>query len=930
MDLLNAIWDDAPGRRAVLYKKAGQKIGGRNEFFDTNQAAWDWLLKKNREGFEVWFGMALFDTSGRRKQTNVTSVKSFWLDIDVGEEKPYSSIDEAATALASFCDKLNLPLPTLVHSGSGLHAHWIMAERLDKLRWERTAKALKNACGRHTLRVGPERTADVASVLRVPGTNHLKDTLCPKPVRCIGEIQAPASLVTFEAALAPYVVIDNKQAANKVFEANLPQLPYDAEKIANECGVIATMRDTKGCVSEPIWYGVLQVLGHCIDGEDYAHRWSEGYDGYSYQLTEQKFERAQEFGPTLCSRFGELSDACNNCRHKGKITTPLQLGRTFTPVTISANVGLPGMLAQTDGLSGVSEDQGRNDNSESLEGLGREMVDQLRQNPTKTAPEFLVPPHYQVGAEGVAFINDDADDKIERILDVPLWVSQLTDTVREADMEATVEWVTRIGRHRTSTMRVDTLMDLRATGMWLASRGITGFSIRGLEAVKNYVWACIQTYQRTKDVDTVYEHFGWTGDGSFVLGDSLISAVSVDRARLANRIPAKMRLKLTTKGTLEAWAQATESLRSQKYIPHQFTLVASLGSVLFSLMGVSGAVLSLAGDSGVGKTTIGLFGLSAFGKADTFEMSPQSTERSFHELWYIASNLPVIINEAATLDLYKLSSLIYAAANGHARSTLTRNSELRESDGWQLLTIFTSNSHLMSLDEKWLNDANRRRILEFILSKPEHEMDRSVALVLHNTMKENYGIAGRLFIQHCVNNRQTISQALQSSYDLYAKGDVPVEHRFNLWTIAVARVAGLIGEQLGILRFDTTPCYEWAVEQVKSTARLVLTPEQKGDELFADYITGHQGLFTEFNAKTKFWNTDIRGECAGRYRIEDGSLSLAVPANKFAVWMRERGMDRQHLDRWMQARGIKKVTGMIVAKSATMKVYQIPIEGTQP
>lgn len=906
MELLNAIWDDAPGKRVILYKKGGQKTGGRNEFFDDNESAWTWLLKKNHEGFEVWFAMALFNPTGKRTKTDARSVKSFWLDIDVGNDKPYSNLDEGAAALASFCDKLNLPLPTLVGSGVGLHAHWIVDQRIERERWEVTAKALKVACGRLDLRSGPERTADIASVLRIPRTSHLKDPLNPRDVIQIGSVQEVVSLTQFEQALSPYVQIDSKRAANKVFETTLPPRPHDANKIADSCAVIGKMRDTRGCVSEPVWYGALQVLHHCIDGEKFAHEWSEGHESYSYEATEEKYERVKEFGPTLCTRFEEQESAlCRACPHRGRITTPLQLGTTLTPVRLSELPVLPLSQATTTDLPALVQSYGSKSNE----------------------PEYVTPPSYLCGQEGVYYVDESADDKQVPVLDVPLWCSQLTDTVRESDMEATFEWVTRLGRHRKSTMRLDTLMDLRATGQWLALRGITGFSIRALEAVKNYLWACVQVYQHTKDVDTVYEHFGWTDTGSFVIGDTLISASSVERAKLAGRIPMKMRAALSEKGTLEAWANATESIKSDKYIPHQFTLVASLGSILFSLMGVQGAVLSLAGDSGVGKTTIGIFGLSAFGNPSALEVSPQSTEKSFHERWYIASNLPIIINEAATLDMFKLSSLIYAAANGQARSTLTRNSELRESDGWQLLTIFTSNSHLMSLDEKWLNEANRRRILEFTLVKPDHEMDRSVALTLHRTMKENYGIAGRTFIQYCVTNREDITKSLQSSYDLYAKGDVPAEHRFNLWTVAVARVAGLIAEEIGIIKFDTTPCYEWAVNQVKLTARNVLTAEQKGDDGLASYINEHHGLFTRINKDKMYVGDDFRGDVAGRYKENaDGSYTLSVPVNKFATYMREHGLDKQHLDRWVAERGIKKVTGTLVPRGASLKVYEIPIE----
>lgn len=474
-------------------------------------------------------------------------------------------------------------------------------------------------------------------------------------------------------------------------------------------------------------------------------------------------------------------------------------------------------------------------------------------------------------------------------------------------------------------------MDQRETGKWLASRGVTGFTLKGLESVRAYMWACVQVYQHTKDVDTAHEHFGWTGEGAFVIGDVLITPTGVERANLGNRVPAKMRSELCEAGTLEAWAAATESLRPAKYIQHQFTLVASLGSVLFSLMRVQGGVLSLVGDSGVGKTTIAQFGLSAFGDPQALEISPQSTEKSFHERWYVTNNLPVLINEASTLDPFKLSPLIYAAANGQARSTLNRSSELKESDKWQLLTIFTSNKHLMSLEEKWLNDANRRRILEFTLSKPDHEMDRGVAVILNRTMQDNFGVAGRKFIQYCVTHREELKAKLQGSYDLYAKGDVPTEHRFNLWTVACAGVAGWIAEQIGIIRFDTRPCYEWAALQVKQYAQTLLTAEQKADDLLAEYITSNQGMFTRFitGSSVAWMSESMRGDCAGRYtQALDKSWTLSVPVTRFATYMREHGVDKQHLKKWLEARKVRTTTGVLVSLGARTKVYVIPIDNS--
>ena len=885
----------------MLYKRGGQKRGGQNQFFKRNEDAIEFMQTMNTKGYDVWFALALFGEDTKRTQANAVSASSFWLDIDVGEDKPYQSVAEAAEALGEFCKRIKLPIPTVVGSGTGIHAHWLIDQRITRERWERSAKSLKRACQVLELKAGPERTADIASVLRVPGTKHLKNPLEPKDVTLYGPITPPVALAAFEQAVTPYVEVDNVQAANKVFETTLPKLPYDAEKIAEGCAVVREMRATRGQVSEPHWYATLQVLAHCVDGEQYAHEWSNGHKDYTHGATQEKYERAGNFGPTVCARFAELQpSACAACPHNGKITTPLQLGATLTPVKISRPAGVhnPAPAGEHSDSLSVGEWQ----------------------------PTYITPPHYQVGEQGVYFVDDENAKRVP-VLDVPLWVSQVIDSIHETDMEARIEWVTRTGRHRQSTMRVDTLMDIRATGMWLASRGITGFSPRALEAVKNYVWACVQVYLAGKDTETVYEHFGWYRDG-FVLGARLLVGDKNLPAQLAGRVPTKMKKYLVTRGDLDAWAQATESIAEDKYWPHQFTLTAALGSVLFQLMGVQGAVLSLAGDSGVGKTTIGQFALSAFGDPKALEMSPQSTEKSFHEIWYIANNLPVLINEAATLDLFKLSSLIYAAANGQARATLTRNSELRESDGWQLLTIFTSNAHLMSLDEKWLNEANRRRILEITMSQGEHEMDRHVALVLHRTMADHYGHAGEAFIQYVVEHRAEITSLLREIYEAYCKGDIPAEHRFCLWMIAVARVAGIIGERIGILRFNTERCCTMAQGVVKAQARAVVTVEEKVKDVLADYISDNQGSFTRYDGKNRLWSQDMRGICAGKYvKDEQGKWSLSVPQTRFATYCRERGVDKQHIARWIKDAGVKSQSVKLVPLGTPTRSLVIPIEG---
>lgn len=102
--------------------------------------------------------------------------------------------------------------------------------------------------------------------------------------------------------------------------------PSSAKQIANMCGQIARMRDLKGAVSEPEWRNAIGVIKHCIEGDDLAHEWSEGYSRYDYDQTQDKID-GWSTGPTTCEKF-ELtaSHICKGCMFKGKYTSPVELG----------------------------------------------------------------------------------------------------------------------------------------------------------------------------------------------------------------------------------------------------------------------------------------------------------------------------------------------------------------------------------------------------------------------------------------------------------------------------------------------------------------------------------------------------------------------------------------------------------------------------
>ncbi len=152
----------------------------------------DALLQVNKwdDHLDFYFACAEYKTADNRKADNVEGARGFWMDFDCGVEKEsdgkgYLTKESAEQALHQFCDKIELPKPNyIVDSGNGLHVYWFLDNIVYREEWQKAAKKLKALTIADNLKVDGSRTADIASVLRMPGTMNNKSAT-PKPVRLI-------------------------------------------------------------------------------------------------------------------------------------------------------------------------------------------------------------------------------------------------------------------------------------------------------------------------------------------------------------------------------------------------------------------------------------------------------------------------------------------------------------------------------------------------------------------------------------------------------------------------------------------------------------------------------------------------------------------------------------------------------------------------
>lgn len=141
------------------------------------------------KGHDVYMSCAQFRNHENRKADNAEHANSFWLDLDCGKDKAtagkgYATKNQARDALVNFTRQTGLPIPdAIVDSGNGLHVYWFSNEPIPALEWKEQAAKLKALTHHYGLLADDSRTADMASVLRVPGTFNFKNPNNPKPVK---------------------------------------------------------------------------------------------------------------------------------------------------------------------------------------------------------------------------------------------------------------------------------------------------------------------------------------------------------------------------------------------------------------------------------------------------------------------------------------------------------------------------------------------------------------------------------------------------------------------------------------------------------------------------------------------------------------------------------------------------------------------------
>lgn len=787
-----------------------------NKFFASIPELSQFITGQDALGRTVYHGCAAFGSPDSRKQSNALGARAFWLDIDAGEGKPYPNPVAAAQAVAAFTAAYGLPKPLYVGSGNGLHIYWPLAEMLAAREWVRHSAGLKRLCHQASLQADASRTNDLASVLRTPGTHNRKGGNAAL-VRA-GELVGPYDIEDFKCFLEGENDGNNnslhpmpRNNRRERSAASVPSIisaaaniyadePHYTEPVVRGCRQVARLALTNGKLAEPDWYAAIGVLSSCSDGDRYAHHWSSGYAGYTAGETQARLDRSREFGPTTCAKFESVNPGgCDGCPFKGRITSPIQLGRV-RPRAVDA-----GLQADHRGVSTLPEpDQG------SAAGDGKPRL-----------PEGYV-------WKGQALVVETEKNNVpgvELISTYPIYL----DAVQTGEVAGgySLSMKLELPHEPIQSIIMSAKTFFSASGLSeIAGQGVM---VHSPDLFKKFVRDSVDMWNGAHKLERRYDQFGWKDeDTAFLYGTQLYTATDVKPVIGSDEIQSRSQyLGPRRNGSIGGWSGAANKLFAVGHEVQAFALLSSFAAPLmrFHSSGEGGAIVSLVSDkSGTGKTTALEAAASVWGRLKGTQIIDDDTAVAKGLKLGVFGNIACTYDELYNRDPESIRRFVLMFTNGRDKDRGTADGTLRHVRAeWQTILLLASNNSIVDiLSSMDGTDAPAYRVLEFIMDTPA-TMDKRRGDLLKQQLDANSGYAADLYLRNLIQPQTLnyIKEALPKWTDqVWQRTGLDKEHRFWVRTIASVMAAGAIVKHAGLLDFSVDRITGWAIEQVQSKRTL--------------------------------------------------------------------------------------------------------------
>jgi hypothetical protein len=779
-----------------------------------------------------------------RKADEAKSVRSFFVDLDVGEGKGYASKEEAVQAIDQFVLENNLPPPVKIDSGTGIHSYWLFDRDIPASEWKPYAEKFKEFCLSHGLNIDPVVTADLARILRCPDTFNQKTTP-PSPTKVMGEdlpIYVFDEFKEFLGSLEPSLA-DILQAAPKGLSEDqrkalkLDNFESNFEKIVESkgCAQINFIMDNVKILQEPLWYSGLSIAQHCADKESAIHLISKDYPNYDEKETIRKAQATQGM-PHSCETFNNVNPGiCNGCPSRNKITNPLALGKIFK-------------IAVEEPTKPLDQP------------ISVKTIEQIKERAGVIArglsslPDELQPFVYGVHGGIYCFPAPKFDNGVE-IPQQPILVTvydlfPLKRIYSPADGDCLLmKAILPNDPEREFLLPMSRVYAVEDLKKIIASQGVLfNTDPIGGQLLMRYLvkWGHYLTNKNAAEIMRM--QMGWTpNQESFVVGESELLRDGKEVTSPTSPLCKSIAKHLTPAGSYEAWKEAANKLSKPSLELHAFTLLTGFGSILMNKTSTSGVTISLTGESGAAKTGALYSCLSVWGNPKDLSVL-EATSNGMTGRYLGLHNIPFGLDEVGNIIPKDLSQLIHKISQGKSkiRMQASVNAERDHEMSASLIAIFTSNQSMYDKLSILKKDPNGEvaRLIEFAVRKPQAFHDEpTLGKEIFDKFRFNYGWAGREFIFALYKQSDDqVQKTMDKWVDQFRKDfGEDTAYRFYENLIAATMTAGEIAIDAGIVQYDLKKIYNRIVgEMVAIRDNVVKVNVIDYEALIGEFINSHQ------------------------------------------------------------------------------------------
>ena len=849
------------------------------------------MLKDERD---VYFGCAKYETGDNRTGDNAKYFKALWVDIDCGEDKAASGdgyIDQATglQELQRFCKTIGLPKPILINSGRGIHAYWAFTEVIGKDRWQPMMNRLAELCKIHSLIADP-KCFEPARILRVPNTLNFKDTP-PSSVTVIGvggSLTEPAELhVTLG-------VTEKKFAPRRQIQRSALTLSLMGNRISRFKTIMMKSAKNEGCqqlvycfqnqdtISYNLWRSALSIAAFCEEGASAAHKMSEHYPGYDPEEVEIKVHDLQrKGGPHFCETFEkENPDGCVGCIHKGKITTPIVLGKE------------------------IAKAEPTEEGDYEVEAEEEEEVVSYK------VPAFPYP--YFRGKTGGIYMEKSDDDSV-LVYEHDLYVLKRMTDPEKGEMALMRLHLPRDGV-KEFAIPASALIGKDEPKKFLGENGVLA---RGqqMDNIVGFLLSCAKDIQLTRKAELMRTQFGWAdSDSKFIIGDREITADGVYYSPPSSHTES-IAQHMVAKGTLEKWKEVFNMYSRPGLEPNAFAALTAFGSPLLKFVGLSGAIINVMfPHSGSGKSTALFMANSVYGHPKDLVAIPKDTMNARMHMLGVMNNLPFTMDEITNMKSEEFSDLTYAMSQGRGknRQEAGANKLRKNNTKWQNITLSSGNASFYEKLGSLKNtpDGEMMRLIEYTIGYSDAISTEEGKRMFDHQLLDNYGHAGDIYAQWLVGHKE---EAVQQLLEVQAKIDkeLRLSQRERFWSGVVACniMGGLIAKSLGLHDYDMKAIYKWACGMIRDIREDSTAPRDDPSSVVGDFINRHIRntlvVDGEADARTKLLPAPIQepyGELIIRY--EPDTKQMYIVAKVFKDDCVERQLNYKETMKQLQTKGI--------------------------